>query len=174
MKNLFTLALLVLITSAKSQTKESAWFSLKDKSYTLRYPNNWELDQTGQGGTSFILLSVLEDAYDKFRENVNLIVQDVKGKNIDLAKFTEISTEQIKTMIPNSKIISSELEKRKSGEYRRIVYTCDQGKFHLQFEQRYWVINNKAYILTFTAEETKYANFIGTATKILESFTIKN
>src|ERR1035437_4578073 len=175
MKNIFISLLFVLLcTHAKSQqNKETGWLTLKQKDYSIKYPNNWELDQSGQSGTTFILLSVLEMAEDLFRENINLITQDLNGKNINLAKYTEISVEQIKTMIPNSKITESELVKGKSGGYHKIIYTGDQNNFHLKFEQHYWVINNKAYILTFTCEESKFADYKEVAEKILNSFTIK-
>ncbi len=169
-----SLLVLLFCTNVKSQpNRETGWLNLKEKSYSLKYPNNWELDQSGQSNTSFILLSVLEVAEDLFRENINLIIQDLSGKNIDLAKYTEISEGQIKTMMLNSKIIESELVKTKSGEHYKIIYAGDQNNFHLKFEQYYWVQNNKAYILTFTSEESKFANYKEVAEKILNSFVIK-
>ena len=176
MKIIFTsLLLLLFCANAKSQpnNKETGWLTLKDKSYSIKYPNNWEVDQSGQSGTSFILLSVLEVAEDLFRENINLLVQDLTGKNIDLTKYTEISEGQIKTMMPHSKIIESELIKNKAGDYHKIIYTGDQCNFHLKFEQYYWVIKNKAYVLTFTSEESKFAAYKEVADKILNSFVIK-
>jgi hypothetical protein len=173
MKFFLTSLLLVFIISVQSQNKETGWLTLKGKNYSIKYPNNWEPDQSGQSGTIFILMSVLEVAEDLFRENINLITQDLTGKNMDLKKFAELSTEQIKTLMPNSKIIESEWVKTKSGEYHKIIYTGDQSNFHLKFEQYYWVINNHSYILIFTAEESKFAKYKETAEKIMDSFVIK-
>ncbi|MBK7681894.1 MAG: hypothetical protein IPJ26_05200 [Bacteroidetes bacterium] len=38
-------------------------------------------------GTSFIIFSPLENDEDKFKENVNLLMQDLTGQNIDLDKY---------------------------------------------------------------------------------------
>jgi hypothetical protein len=41
--------------------------------------------------TSLVLLAPLESAQDKFKENVNLIIQDLCGYTIDLASYAAIS-----------------------------------------------------------------------------------
>ena len=141
--------------------------------FSVQYPSTWELDQSGQMGSSFILFSPLESEKDKFKENVNLLIQDLTGQNIDLNKYTEISEGQIKTMITNSALVESKRIKNGSDEYHKIIYSGDQGIFHLQFEQYYRVVNHKAYVLTFTTEKEKFAEFTETGEKILNSFKLK-
>src|ERR1700758_2867940 len=103
----YSLLLILFSTNVKSQQKETGWPSFNQKEYTVKYPADWQLDKSGQSGTSFVLFSPLENKADLFKENVNLLVQDLTGKNIDLTKYTEISEGQINTMMPNSKIIES-------------------------------------------------------------------
>ncbi len=169
MTKLFTF-LLLLPTVVYGQTVNNEWKTLDKPNFSIQYPATWELNQSGQMGTSFILFSALESDQDKFRENINLLIQE--GKNIDLNKFTEISESQIKTLATNAHIIESKRLK-KDIEYHKIIHTADQGIFHLEFEQYYWVINDKAYILTFSAEHTKFENFKTTGEKILNSFKLK-
>ncbi|HWY11050.1 MAG TPA: PsbP-related protein [Bacteroidia bacterium] len=171
MTKLFTFLLFLPIVVC-GQTANNDWKTLDKPNYSIQYPATWELNQSGQMGTSFILFSVLESAQDKFRENITLLIQDLTGKNIDLNKFTEISESQIKTLATNAHLIESKRIK-KDTEYHKIIYTADQGIFHLEFEQYYWVINDKAYILTFTSEHTKFENFKVTGEKILNSFKLK-
>jgi hypothetical protein len=151
----------------------SDWKALERSNYSIQYPSTWELNQSGQMGTSFILFSLLESEQDKFRENVNLLIQDLTGKDIDLNKYAEISEDQIKTMVTNSTLIESKRVKRGTEEYHKIIYTGDQGVFHLQYEQYYFVIEDKAYILTFTTEKSKFEDFKETGEKILASFKLK-
>ncbi len=146
---------------------------LDEPAYTIQYPSTWQLDQSGQLGTTFILFSLIESEQDAFRENVNLLIQDLAGKNIDLDQYAEISEEQIKTMITNSKLIESKREKKNSSEYHKIIFSGDQSALHLMFEQYYWVINEKAYALTFTTEQNKFESLKETGEKILNSFMLK-
>lgn len=158
-------------TDAASTIKD--WKTLDDPIYFVQYPESWELNNKGLMGTRFILLSALESPDDKFRESVNLLVQDLPDKNIDLDKYTNISEEQIKTMITNSTLNESKRIKKGDTEYQRIIYTGDQGIFHLKFEQYYFISNEKAYVLTLTTEEAKFEGFKETGEKILNSFRFK-
>ena len=62
------------------------WKSLNTESYSIQYPENWELVTSGQMNTSFVIFSELSSETDPFRENVNLIIQDLKGYHMDLDK----------------------------------------------------------------------------------------
>ncbi|MCK6695626.1 MAG: hypothetical protein L6Q97_26420, partial [Thermoanaerobaculia bacterium] len=108
MKKLKLLLLFILFLSleAFSQTKNEPvsktaeeWSALAEQNYSIEYPGSWELNRPGQGGPNFLLFSQLGSAEDTFRENVNLLIQDLKGMDIDLDKYTAISEEQIKTML---------------------------------------------------------------------------
>ncbi|MBC8172388.1 MAG: hypothetical protein H7X71_00660, partial [Chitinophagales bacterium] len=82
-KTLTTLFLFSLIACGQTSVKQESdinrtetidgWKTLKEKNYSIQYPSTWELDQSGQMGTSFILFSSLEEKEDQFMENINLI-----------------------------------------------------------------------------------------------------
>ena len=161
------------VSDAKNSTINSNWKTFDQPNYSIQYPSSWNLNQNGQMGTSFIILSPKESEQDKFSENVNLIIQDMTGKDIDLDKYTKISEDQIKTLLTNSVIIESKSIKKDNAEYRKFIYTADQGVFHLKTEQYYWVVKEKAYVLTFTSEQNKYADYVEIGEKIMNSFIIK-
>lgn len=150
----------------------SDWNILKKESYKINYPKNWELNESGQMGTSFILLSPMTYQKDQFRENVNLLVQDLTGYNLDLDEYIEISEDQIKTMITNAKIIENKRVTSQNLDYQRVIYTGKQGNFNLKFEQFYWIIGHKAFVLTLTCEETQFDSYKLVGEKILKSFKL--
>ena len=182
-KILTTLTLLALIACGQTAVKQESdiikaktidgWKTLSEANYSIQYPSTWELNQSGQMGTSLILFSPLENNEDQFRENVNLIIQDLTGQGIDLDKYSEISEGQVKTMITNSTLIESKRIKDENDEYHRLIYTGDQGIFHLKFEQYYWLENDKAYVLTLTCEQNKLWDFKDLGENILNSFSLK-
>lgn len=161
------------IKSTGNKTTLNDWKTLDQVAYSIQYPSTWELNQNEQMGTSFILFSPLESDKDQFKENVNLLIQDISKYHIDLSEYTKISEGQIKTMVTNGTILESVRIKNDNGEYHKLIYSGDQGIFHLTFEQYYWVMNEKAFVLTFTCEQNKFAQKAETGEKILNSFKLK-
>ncbi|NQX81349.1 MAG: hypothetical protein HRT66_05065 [Flavobacteriaceae bacterium] len=173
MNKLRLTVILFIITNLTVFGQSNEWDSLNEKDYSIQYPEKWDLNKSGQMGTSFILFSQLTSKNDKFKENVNLIIQDLTGHNIDLNKYVEISEGQIKTMITDGNIISSNRIKNKVTEFQKVIYTGKQGIFNLKFEQYYWVQHDKAYVLTLTCEVNEFKNFKDIGEKMLDSFKIK-
>lgn len=152
---------------------EDGWKFLNENIYSIQYPENWELNTSGQMGMSFILFSKQSSTKDQFRENVNLLVQDLAGQDIDLDKYVEISEGQIKTLITNSNLIESKRQTENELEFQKVIYTGDQGIYKFKFEQLYWIKNGKAYILTLTCEIDQFDHYKETGKKILKSFRLK-
>jgi len=144
------------------------WKTLENSEYEIKYPDGWVLDQSGLSGTRFILFGPIIQG-QVFRNNINLITQDLSGQSIDLAKYVEISTGQIKEYITSSNILYSQTENSR----HKIVYTGMHGEYSLQWTQYYWVKNNKAYVLTYTADKKSNDDTIGLATQVMDSFKIK-
>jgi serine/threonine-protein kinase len=171
-KQLFLLSALALqFVSAIAKNKPITWHTLSGENYSIQYPDIWKIDTSGKMGSAFIIITPLEPETDKFRENINLVVQDLKTKT-DLGQFTATSVKQINTYITKAKIISNQTMDTEAGTFQKLVYTGDQGKFHLKFVQYCFVKDNKAYVLTFTAEQHAFTGYELTAEQVLESFRI--
>lgn len=149
------------------------WKELNEPDYSIQYPDTFDLDKSGQMGISFILLSKQTSEQDLFRENLNLLIQDLTEQNIDLDKYVEISERQINTMIPDGNLIESKRLTDKNKKYQRVVYTGRQGPFDLKFQQYFWIENNKAYVLTFTCDKSQYDNYVSVGEEIIKTFMIK-
>ncbi len=159
-------------TNEVIETKAN-WKSLNETDYSIKYPENWELNTSGMMGMSFILLSKQTSSQDNFRENVNLLVQDLTGQNINLDKYVKISEGQIKTMITNGNLIESKRQIVNELEFQKVIYTGDQGIYNLKFEQYYWIKKEKAYVLTLTCKIDQFDQYKETGEKILKSFILK-
>ena len=150
--------------------KAEDWKKLEKDGYSIEYPANWDLDESGQMNTSFVLLSLQEDPLDQFQENVNLLIQDLTGMGIDLDKFTELSLAQLKVMIEDSEVIESKAREANGRQFHSILHKGKQSGFDLTFYQYYWIENEKAYVLTLTTETKKFEKFNVVGTQILDSF----
>lgn len=140
--------------------------------YSIKYSSDWTLDNSGVSGIEFVILSPLDSENDKFQENITLIIQDLTGENLDLDSYSKLSEDQIKTMITNVTIKENSRITKANYDCQKIVYTSNNGETKLYFEQYYWVINNKAYVLTYTAEQSKYNIFKNLVDTMLHSFEL--
>lgn len=143
--------------------------------YSIQYPPDWELDKSGKLGSTFFLFSPIENDADQFKENINLLIQDLRGSDITLDKFVEISEGEVKAMGAKATLLESKRMKNTSLEFHKMLYSAEQGQgmYRLQFEQYYWVIKERAYILTLTCEESKFSEYKERGEKILNSFSFK-
>jgi len=169
--------LLISITACGKSTKKnevttiiSGWKTISENGYLIQYPENWDLSKSGQMGMSFVVFSRLTSEQDKFKENVNLFIQDLTGQHINLDKFVQISEGQISTMLTNGKLLESSRLNENNSEFHKFIYTADQGIYKLKTEQYCWVRNEKAYILTLSCEIDQYEKYKKTGEQILNSF----
>jgi hypothetical protein len=153
------------------QVDKDAWTSMDQSDFALSHPAGWSLDQSGQAGTKFILFTGQSNS--GFRDNVNLIIQDLKGSGFDLDKYVTLSEGQVKTLITNSQIIESKRVKSELGEFQEVIFTGDQGVFNLKWRQRYWLKGEKAFVLTFTASQATYDQYKQISQKLFDSFHVK-
>ena len=172
MNKLQLIGILVFFSSLTAFGQSNDWKTLNEKEYSIQYPSNWELNQTGQMGTSSILFSPLSSEKDQFKENVNLLIQDLTGYNLDLDKYVEISEGQINTLMTDGVILESKRILSDSINYHKVIYTGKPGAFSLKFEQYYLVVNNKAFVLTLTCEENQFDDYKLNGEKILNSFQL--
>ena len=173
MKKYLYFIILVLSLNSFGQNKETSWKTINDNTYSIQYPDNWELNTDKSMGTSFILFTEQTSSEDKFRENINLSIQNLEGYNLNLDAYVAISEEQISKMVTNGIIFESKRLNTNNTEFQKVIFTGKQGLFQLKFVQYYFVKDEKAYVLTFTCEEIQYEKYKIIVEQILESFLLK-
>jgi hypothetical protein len=165
--------ILLFLFCASSHAQNNGWKTLDTTNYSIQYPANWLMNSKGIMGTSFVLYAMADTTDKDFKENINLLIQDLAGMNMDLDDFTKLSTDGIKKYITNSNLVESKKITGGANEYGRVIYTGDQGTMHLEFEQYYWIVNDKAYILTLTTGQNQFELLRKEGEAILNTFIIK-
>jgi hypothetical protein len=166
-------------TTTKQKTENNpkqistVWDTLDGADYTIQHPGTWQVNTDGMMGATFFITSPIESEDDKFSENVNLIKRDLMGFNLNLDLLAEMSEKQINAMITNIVWIENKRIKGDKGEYHTMIYSGVQGIYRLRYEQRYWIIGNKMFVLTLTMQEDNTGDLMETSQKILNSFIIK-
>jgi hypothetical protein len=155
-------------------SKDKLNFQTIDRgSYSIQYPLAWIIDTSRQFGSDLFLLSANESEMDKFKENVNVMIQNLKGLNLDLDKFVQVSESQVKTYVTNGKVLESKRINQNGLEFHKLIYLGTQGAFSLKTEQYYFIKDEKAFVVTFVAEEDQFDKYIVIAEKMMQSFKIK-
>jgi hypothetical protein len=170
-KFILIFTVILLATAAFSQPATAVTNYAKNN-YKIQYPEVWRLDTSRLMGTELFIFAPLENSTDQFSENVNLLIQDLTGKNIDLQKYKEITDKQLTDMATDGKSIESAVVKKDNQSYYKTTYTMTQGKLKLKISSICFIKREKAYLVTFSAEADKYEQYRKAGEGILGSFGV--
>jgi hypothetical protein len=171
MKLLLPLLFCLTIISVNGQPVVGDDFKTFSKSdFKISYPGGWRVDTSGMMNTKVFFFSPLEGPEDKFGDNLNVMVQNLAGHQIDIQKYKEISEQQIKVMFSDGKLLESKVVSGNGREEYRLSYEFSQGIFKLKVSALCFIKNDMAYLATFTSEISKFERYRQTAEKMLTSF----
>jgi hypothetical protein len=148
------------------------WETLEKPDYSIQYPPDWELDQSGQFGAKFFLISPMESGNDTFKENVSLVTEATPA-GMSLDDYITASEKGLRQLLSNYKKIEGRKIEDNSGEHYELISTFDQGEIHVKSRQHFWIFHGKAYILTLSCTPDSYDKYQDVGKKILRSFRMK-
>ena len=123
-------------------------------------------------GSVVAFLSPIEGTSDDLQENVNILVQDLSAQPMTLDEYTDLSLGQIEQFVTDAVILDSSAATLAGNPGHKAVYTGKQGQYDLQWMQVWTVKNDKAYVISYTAEATEYSAVLATVQEMIESFEI--
>lgn len=171
MKTTQKLAILILLCiTVQNVIAQELNSSHSAKDYTIQFPESWRLDTSGQMNTEFILFSPISNNKDDFSENINVLIQDLSEYNMTFEDYIETSLNQVNTLVPSSKIYEKGKVTKGGIPYYKMVYSGYVAERMLKFKQYFYVIDQKAYVLTFTATTESFDEYVDLGTNILDSF----
>jgi PsbP len=141
--------------------------------YNIICPEGWTIDTSKLLGAEVFLFSAFENSNDKFRENINVLIQNTAAYGINLDEYVSITEKQIKgEMVKDGQVLISERIKTDNREYHKLVYTMTQGNFQLKILQHLYMVKGNAHVLTYTAEADKFEQYTNSISETMNSFTI--
>lgn len=161
------LLLLLLQFTGFTQQKSVAintakWKTAATDSYSVKYPPDWQWDHSAQMGTLFFIFSPLTSATDKFKENFNLMTEDVSPYNVTLDKYVEGSKGSVQNLLKNAKFLSDKREYINGRECRHLTYTGDKDMLRLYFDAYVFLVRGRTYLFTFTGEQKVASGYLKT------------
>ena len=162
-KILFIASLLFSILSYSQDLK-----TIKTSEYEISFPENLKFDDSKTRNTEVIIY--MENEKDLFIENINLLIQDLKGYQIDLNQYVKITENQVNE---NGKLIESKKMNLNGAETQVMTYEANLSNRNLKFYQYIVVKNEKAFVLTYSAEVEKFELYLQETKKVFNSFSVK-
>ena len=169
MKSLFLSIFLCISFNLFAQQKD--WKSHKTAKYQIQYPSNW-IFAGGDLYIDFFLIAQLESDLDTFKENISLKSHNYKGTKMTLDCFVNDSVNQIESYIKDAKIIENKLIKNGKKPYHKVIYQNSASNRNLKILKYYWMVEEKIYVLTFTAEASVYESYAEQVNQIFKNFKI--
>jgi len=144
--------------------------------FIMRYPQSWEMNtlkdmevMSPVVKNEVAFLSPLENKDDKFRENVNVVVEDLSGRQLDSEQYAKAADAAWLKYDNTSKIVDFQ----KTNLNGEVAYYTIMENDKLKFKQYKLVKDNKAFVITFTSEPDKFDDFLNIADNIIQSFELK-
>lgn len=154
----------------QSETSDYLIYYNSEYGIKIKYPPNWtKMEQVF--GAIVVFMSPKENAFDNFQENLNIVAESLSTP-ITLEEYTDVAISQLKQIITDINIVETESTTLAGNPAHKIVYTGRQGQYILKWMQIWTIKNNKAYVITYTAEENTYSNFLGIVQEMINSFEI--
>ena len=146
--------------------------TLSKSTYSIKYPSPWSIEGTADA-KQFTIKAAPDSGLmqDNFIENLNLVIYDLTSP-MNAQQYADFS----KTTLPQ-KIKSFAILQNAKGSLGKdswyMVFKGVQFNKKLQWKQYYIVKGAKVHILTFTAEATRYKDYIKTVDAMMKSYAVK-
>jgi hypothetical protein len=138
--------------------------------YSIGYPGEWKFDDKSDNAI-FKLTSPAENGEDKFFQNLNLQIEEIKS-NTTVDDYVKTNMDAVKEMVKGYREVSSMFFNRNGSRAFQIIYKGKYGEmtYDIHIKQLFCVNNGKAYVLTYVSKEGERDAFETTANKIFNSF----
>lgn len=147
------------------------WLNYSDTAlkFSIKYPETW----TKQSNPNImVFLSPKENVMDMFQENVNVILQDLSRQLMTMEQYTGVTKKQVSDNFGAASILSLKDVTIAGQPAKELLYNMNyQGK-KLKVKQCWIIKNNKAYLLTYTAEPEQYNKYKNIAVEMTNSFKL--
>jgi hypothetical protein len=145
------------------------WETFSKDKYSIRYPADWTLKESGTGMVNFFIFSPKESPDDGFIENVNLVTEVA---DMSLDDYIEATEQALPQFAPDYRKVEGETVNNTAGEYYRMISSFTLNKLLIKNEQYFWIHEGQAYVLTFSSTPEDFERHRAIGERIMGSFRL--
>ena len=162
-----------LFTSPGDTTISKEWKTLEHGNFSIQYPADWVAEGFENSVMEFTISSPLVDEEDNYADFVNLQILNLPGLNKTLDSHVAEVVRDIPFIYQKATIRKNEKTTRDKKSGYILEYADVFNDFPIAYRQYIWFENERAFTLTFTAEQGAFEKWDAVSQKIMDSFTFK-
>ncbi|MDF5720336.1 MAG: protein kinase [Rhizonema sp. PD37] len=137
----------------------------------MKYPQSWKKQEIGTFGDIAKFSSPLKTDSNTSQAEVTIEIQNLK-QPISLAEYTNAKVNEITQYLTNAKIHDSGSTTLANQPAHEVIYSGKQEQYNVKRKAVWLLKNKKAYIITYTAEENQYDDFLKPAQDMINSLFV--
>lgn len=142
----------------------------KERGFAFNVPSTWD-QQRNTMGASVIALSPKEGNKDTFRENVNVVVEDLTSP-MNAKEYFTASQSLIKKAFTEFKLEKTGQSKIGAHDFYWSIFSHRIGTIKARVLQYVTVAGNKAFVVTASAQPDTFHKYKGEFESIINTFRI--
>jgi eukaryotic-like serine/threonine-protein kinase len=145
----------------------------KNNQIQINYDPQWQKEELADPNSGEIVTFWSSQNNSSVRPNLTVTVNALPDAKTDLAKYTEESIAEIKKSLAGAKIIESKASKLAGQPAQLLRYSGKpEGLSELQNLEIWTIVNNKVYLLRYSAQPQDYEASLTSAMQSINSFKI--
>ncbi len=155
-------------------TKEYDFLTYENYTYAIRiqYPSDWERLEFSQRNIVVIFRLPQENSSDTKLENLLIQVGNLPFQNISLEALNNASVDNLRNSLVDFELIESNATTIAYNPAYKIVYSDRVEQDERKTMQVLSIKEDKVYLLTYSAEASRYDRYLPTIQKMIDSFRI--
>jgi serine/threonine-protein kinase len=161
------------VTSILTPTTKYEAYQDNDLKIKIDYPETWAKQKHDDILSRRIILIPDDPDSSNERNNVSINVEDLSSATISLSQYTQETVAALKKFSDATEINGPNDVTVASSQGSKVIFLAvEDGKE--QKKMQIWTLRqNRAYIITYTADRDKFDRYIDRVDKIVKSFEIQ-
>lgn len=140
--------------------------------FSISYPGNWELNTQLVPGIYFQAFSPKEGPNDRYRESVNVVIEDLNGKQVTEQQYIDATKKNLFFNVKDYRLIKAGETMMGSYKAYEIIYTGKLDLYNLKFRAVISFFEKRAFIITYSSDLISYDKFYPETNKIMSSIRL--
>jgi len=145
-------------------------YSNREYGFGFNPPDGW-IKLENYEGMVVSFSSPLDNSFDTYCETFGVNIEQLYGL-VTLEQYKELAVNALEILIPEFNLTGSNETTIAGNPAYELVYTVNMDGNRMKNKQILTIKNNIAYIFTFSAEEDRYSDYLGTINGVINSFQI--
>ncbi|MEG4285711.1 serine/threonine-protein kinase [Microcoleus sp. A006_D1] len=159
---------------SKTHSENLLTYQSSAHNFKIKYPEKWEKQELQNPVINdvVVFISPKKTAADSYQEQITISIEDLQQKPMSLDEYNKLSLAQIKNNFTDVKILEENSKTVANNRGYTVVFDDKDGQTNTKKMLTWTLINNKAYVITYTAEKSEYSEYLKTAEAMMNSLEI--